>query len=295
MQKVLLLVAILGVAGMEVMGQKKSHFTVQDSDSCSRIHFTLKSGTATCDIRTRSGEYPISILGKADEEYVQPVFGQTNQGDVLDAWLELKNTKKRGIRSAISSIFSSKKTNPENYWNIYFTDKKPYHLDLTYGLGKSYVDLSDIAVERLHLRSVNAHVRMGYLTKQRNRIQMDTFLVDVNLGDVEIDRLNLSRAKVVMAEVGIGTLVLDFEEEPEESSEIWARVGAGTLAVKIPQNPIPIMVRLKNSSYYKMKLPDHFEKIRENVYVSSAYDPDADNLLTFNIDLSMGNVVFTAD
>ena len=295
MQKVLLLVTILGVAGLEMLGQTKSHFTVQDSDSCSRISFKLISATATCDIRTRHGQYPINILGKSEEEYVKPSFGQHHEGGELNAWLNLKNNKKRGLGSTLSSIFSSKKTDMANYWNIYLSDVKPYRLDLSYGLGKSYVDLSDIAVEHLKLRSGNAHVKVGYHSKMKNLVEMDTFLVDVDLGDVEIDRLNLSRARVIMAEVGIGSLVMDFEEEPEEGSEIWARVGAGTLAVKLPQNPIPVMIRVKNASYRKLKLPKHFEKIRDNVYVSSAYDEDASNLLTFNIDLSMGNVVFSED
>ena len=295
MQKVLLLATLLGIAGMEIVGQTKSHFKVQDSDSCEIISFTLKSATATCEIRTRHGQYPINILGKSQEEYVKPNFGQQHEGKVLKAWLTLKNNKKHGLGSALSSIFSSKKTDTENYWNIYFSDQKPYRLDLSYGLGKSYVDLSDIAVEHLRLRSGNAHVKVGYHSKMSNLVEMDTFLVNVDLGDVEIDRLNLSRARVIMAEVGIGSLVMDFEEEPVEGSEIWARVGAGTLAVRLPQNPIPVMVRVKNASYRKMKLPAHYEKIRDNVYVSSAYDPDAENLLTFNIDLSMGNVVFTED
>ena len=295
MQKVLLLVTILGVAVLEGVGQTKSHFKVQDTDSCDRISFTLKSATATCDIRTRHGQYPINILGKSEEEYVKPSFGQQHEGNELKAWLNLKNNKKRGLGSTLSSIFSSKKTDTENYWNIYLSDGKPYRLDLSYGLGKSYVDLSDIAVEHMKLRSGNAHVKVGYHSKMRNLVPMDTFLVDVDLGDVEIDRLNLSRARVIMAEVGIGSLVMDFEEDPEEGSEIWARVGAGTLAVKLPQSPIPVMIRVKNASYRKMKLPAHFEKIRDNIYVSSAYDPDASNLLTFNIDLSMGNVVFSED
>ncbi len=295
MQKVLLLVTILGVAGLDLLGQTKSHFTVKDEKSCESIYFALKSATATCNIRTRNGEYPISILGTADLKYVKPEFGQNYSGETLNAWLNLKDNGKENFGSILSKIFGPKKTDNKNYWNIYFTDYKPYHLDLNYGLGKSYVDLSDIAVQHLSITSGNAHVKVGYHSKVRNRIEMDSFLVNVDLGDVEIDRLNLSRARVIMAEVGIGTLVLDFEEEPESSSEIWARVGAGTLSVKLPEYPIPMMVRVKNASYRKMKMPEHFEKIRENVYVSSAYDPDAANLLTFNIDLSMGNVVFSED
>ena len=72
MQKVLLLVAMVGIVGIDAVSQTKRHFKVQDNDSCSLIYFTLKSATATCDIRTRHGKYPINIVGKADEEYVKP-------------------------------------------------------------------------------------------------------------------------------------------------------------------------------------------------------------------------------
>ena len=260
MQKVLLLVTILGIAGLEVLGQTKSHFTVKDAEKCENIYFALKSATATCNIRTRSGKYPINILGKADLKYVDPEFGQSNEGKQLKAWLNLNDNGKENFGSKLSKVLGTKKVDNNNYWNIYFTDYKPYRLDLSYGLGKSYVDLSDIAVEHLSITSGNAHVKVGYHSKEKNKIEMDSFLVRVDLGDVELDRLNLSRAKVIMAEVGIGSLVMDFEEKPETGSDIWVRVGAGTLSIKLPAYPIPMMVRVKNASYRKMKMPSHFEK-----------------------------------
>jgi len=51
-------------------------------------------------------------------------------------------------------------------------------------------------------------------------------------------------------------------------------------------------VRMKDTSYRKFKVPEGFKEIRDNVFVSSVYTPDATNLLEFNIDLSMGSVVF---
>ena len=63
---------------------------------------------------------------------------------------------------------------------------------------------------------------------------MDTFMVSVDLGDVEIERLSLARAKNILAEVGFGSLVLSFDELPQRASEIWARVGAGSLEINLP-------------------------------------------------------------
>ena len=293
MQKVLLLAIAWGLAGLEGLSQTKSHFIVQDSDSCQKIKFYLKSVSGTCDIRTRNGIHPINILGTADTEIVDPEFGQEHQGDNLNAWLKLHDSGKESFGSKLSKIFGRKTTDEDNYWNIYFTDHKQYDLDLNYGLGKSYVDLSDIAVEKLRISSGNAHVKVGYHSKLPNKMEMDTFLVRVDLGDIEIDRVNLSKAKVIMAEVDFGTLVMDFEEEPLVSSEVWARVGAGGLEVGLPIEPIPMIIFVKKTSYRKVKMPAHFKEVKENVYVSTAYDPDAENLLTFNIDLSMGSVEFT--
>lgn len=277
---------------MNVLAQTKKHFTVQDDDSCEKVYFYLKAASGTCEIRTRKGDYPINILGLHNEEYITSDFGQSHEGEILNAWLSLKDNGKEGFGTKLTKIISKKTMDDDNYWNIYFTDYKPYFLDLTYGVGKAYIDLSDIAVENLKISSGNAHVKVGYLSKLQNKTEMDTFMVKVDLGDVEIERLDLARAKNIMAEVGFGSLVLDFDELPKRSSEIWARVGAGSLEINLPEDDIPIIVRMKDTSYRKFKIPKGFKKIRDNVFVSSTYTPDAENLLEFNIDLSMGSVIF---
>ncbi|MEJ0054893.1 MAG: hypothetical protein WDN75_04140 [Bacteroidota bacterium] len=43
---------------------------------------------------------------------------------------------------------------------------------------------------------------------------MDTFFVKVDLGSLNVKQMNLSRSKVVMAEVGFGNIFLDFSNKP---------------------------------------------------------------------------------
>ena len=277
---------------MNVLGQTKKHFTVEEDSSSERVNFSLNASSGTCEIRTRNGQIPINIMGQHDEEYITSEFGQAKQNGAQSAWLNLKDNGKEGFGAKLSKIFGRKTTDDDNYWNIYLSEYKPYNLDLTYGVGKAYVDLSDIAVETLKINSGNAHVKVGYLSKVQNRIEMDTFLVNVDLGDIEIESLEMARAKNIMAEVGFGTLVLHFEEIPKSASDIWARVGAGNLTIDLPEGDLPVIVRVKDTSFRKFKAPEGFEQIRENVFVSSSYVPNAENLLTFNIDLSMGSVVF---
>lgn len=294
MQKILFLLAIIGAVGIEGLAQTKKHFMVEGEEACEKVHFTLKAASGTCEIRTRSmGETPITIMGNHNEEFISSDFGKQMDGETLHAWLNLKDNGNEGFGTKLSKIFGKKTTDSENYWNIYFTDFKPYDLDLNYGVGKAYIDLSDISVENCHITSGNAHVKVGYLSKLQNRMDMDTFSVSVDLGDVEIERINLARAKNILAEVGFGSLVLDFDEQSQVASDIWARVGAGSLTINLPIEEVPVIVRMKDTSYRKLKLPEGFEKIRENVFVSSSYSPEAENILTFNIDLSMGSVIFT--
>ena len=295
MQRLLVLLAIVGIAGMEALAQKKEHFTVKDKESYDKIHFYLKAASGTCEIRTRKGENPVNIMGHHNKELTTCDFGSQEEGNINKSWFTIKDEGKENFGTKLSKIFGKKKTDEENYWNIYLTDKKPYDLDLNYGVGKAYVDLSDIAVENCHIYSGNAHVKVGYLKMAENRIDMDTLMVSVELGDIEIEKINLARAKNIMAKVGIGTLVMDFNEMPKVDTDIWASVGAGSLYVNLPSEEMPMIIRMKGTSYNKFKLPKGFEQLEDNVFINSSYKSDAENLVSFNIDLSMGSVIFKAD
>ena len=179
MQKVLLLCAVVGLSGLNLLGQTKKHFTVKDDVACEKVNFYLNASSGTCEIRTRHRQIPINIMGLHNEEYITSEFGQDRANGFLNAWLNLKDNGKEGFSTKLSKIFGRKTTDDNNYWNIYFSDYKQYNLDLTYGVGKAYVDLSDIAVENLKINSGNAHVKVGYLSKVQNKMEMDTFLVNV--------------------------------------------------------------------------------------------------------------------
>jgi len=295
MQKIFVLLALSMIAGLDSRAQTQEHFKVKDIETVESIHFFLKAASGTCEIRTRKGELPINIMGQHNKEYSTCEFGEETEGEIKRAWFKIADTGKEDFGSKLSKIFGKKKTDESNYWNIYLTDQKPYRLDLNYGVGKAYVDLSNIAVEACRINSGNAHVKVGYLSMEENKTKMDTLIVSVDLGDVEIENLDLANAKNILAEVGIGTLVMDFNNAPSESSDIWARIGAGSLYVNLPQDDMPVIIRMKGTSYNKFKLPKGFRQISENVFVNGSYSENASNLISFNIDLSMGSVLFKAD
>ena len=114
----------------------------------------------------------------------------------------------------------------------------------------------------------------------------------VDLGSVNVKNLNMSRARYMLADVGFGNMTLDFRSRPLVSNIIKGSVGAGNLTVLLPPSDTPVLVKIKDSWLCSVKIPSQFHKVSENVFANAAYTKDAKNSLTFDIDVSMGNIIF---
>jgi hypothetical protein len=71
-------------------------------------------------------------------------------------------------------------------------------LDLTYAVGDTYIDLSGLPVENLKMRTGNSNVHVNYDNDMGNQLQMDTFLIKVDMGSFKATNLHLSRSKHVI-------------------------------------------------------------------------------------------------
>jgi hypothetical protein len=179
-----------------------------------------------------------------------------------------------------------------NQWHVYLSKKKPIDLNLRYGMGNAFVDLSGLSVEKLNIATGSADVNIGYVSGQYNQIEMDTFCIKVDLGTLEARQVSLSNARNIIADVGFGSLYLDFTEKSLVKSVVNATVGAGNLVVTANESVNPMIIYIQNSPLCRVKIPKGFKEIRENVFVNKQYDQDAENLITFNIDVTMGNIIF---
>jgi hypothetical protein len=188
-------------------------------------------------------------------------------------------------------VFAGDNSDPKQ-WHIYLSKKKPVNLHLNYGIGNAFVDLSGLSVEKLNINTGSANVNVGYMSGQYNQMEMDTFCIKVDLGELEARHVTLSNARNIIADVGFGSLYLDFTEKSKVRSQVNATVGAGNLVVNADESINPMIIYIKDSPLCRITIPEGFTKIRENVFVNSQYDQDAENLITFNIDVTMGNIVF---
>ena len=274
-------------------GQIQKHFTVENDSSFDKVDLTLSGGSGTCYIRPTPNVNPVNIYGRSESNAPSPqcetILVQRIQKvnvNFIDGKMNESSIKKMPF-----SVFTSEGKD-SNQWHIYLSKKKPVKLNLNYGMGNAYVDLSGLTVEKLNINTGSANVNVGFVSGQYNQMEMDTFCIKVDLGELEARQVTLSNAKNIIADVGFGSLYLDFTEKSKVKSQVNATVGAGNLVVNADESINPMIIYIKNSPLCRIKIPEGFTKIRENVFVNSQYDQDAENLITFNIDVTMGNIIF---
>ena len=121
---------------------------------------------------------------------------------------------------------------------------------------------------------------------------MDTFSVKVDMGSINARNLTLAKSKVVLAEVGFGNMLLDFSNKPTVANHIIGSVGAGNLVIQLPAEEVPVLVTINESWLCSINLSRSLKKIGSNKFANAAYTKDAPKALVFDLDVSMGKIVF---
>lgn len=283
-------VAIAGLA----FGQLKKQFTVEDVSSCENIRLCLKANSGNCFIKPSQNTEILNVFSNQTENGYAHNFRKEVKGNTCEVFLNLEEAHADGISQTISTRFFGPSDKPagDKLWKMYLTDAKPYFLELNYGIGNANIDLSGLAIKNLKINTGSADVNVGYYSSLENQIDMDTFFVKVDLGSVNVKNLNMSRSRYMMADVGFGNMTLDFGSRPLVSNKIKGSVGAGNLTILLPPSDTPVLVKIKDSWLCSVKIPSQFRKVSENVFANAAYTKDAKNSLTFDLDVSMGNIIF---
>jgi hypothetical protein len=276
-----------------VVGQMKKQIVVDNQENCETVDLVLKAKTGNCFIRPGQNSELLSIYSNQDLAEYSHIFSNEVKGSVCYIRLALEQEGQRGVSKKISyQVFGGEEHQSDKFWKVYLTDTKPYSLDLDYGLGNANVDLSGLAIKKLKINTGSADVNVSYSTGLENKVEMDTFFVKVDLGSLNVKQLNLSRSKVVMAEVGFGNIFLDFSNKPGVMPTVKGSVGAGNMTIMLPEESIPVMVKISESWLCSVNLCKDLKKISENKYANAAYTRNPKNALTFDLDVSMGKIIF---
>jgi hypothetical protein len=288
------LLTILGIAlAGSAFGQIKKQFTVENSSACDDIKLSLKANSGNCFIKPSKNSEILNVFSNQNEAAYSHNFRKEIKGKTCEVYLNLEEAQSEGISQSISTrIFgASEKPSSEKLWKMYLTDSKPYFMELNYGVGNANIDLSGLAIKKLKINTGSANVNVGYSVLE-NQIDMDTFFIKVDLGSVNVRNLNLSRTRNVIADVGFGNMLLDLSAKPLVSNNVKGSVGAGNLTIILPSNDTPILIKITDSWLCSVKMISGMKKINQNTFVNAAYKKDAPEALTFDLDVSMGNIIF---
>jgi hypothetical protein len=293
MQRILgLICAGLAISSLSA-GQIKKQFSVEDSPSCDQIKLKLKANSGNCFLKPSHNPEILNVFSNQDVSEYAHQFTKEVNGKVCSVSLTLEEVGSEGLSQSISyKVFKSEKPAQEKFWKMYLSDAKPYLLELNYGIGNANIDLSGLAVKNLKINTGSADVNIGYYSGLENTIEMDTFSVKVDLGSVTAKDLSLAKTKYLIADVGFGNLLLDLSKTPLTGNHIKGSVGAGNLTIMMPADDTPVMVRIKDSWLCSVKMSRSLKKIGENTFANAAYTKNAKNALTFDLDVSMGNIIF---
>ncbi len=281
-------VAIVGMA----WGQMEKQFTVENSLACENVNLHLKANSGDCFIKAGQNSEILNVFSNHEQSSYTHHYRKEIIGKTCEVYLNLEDANSQGIGHTISTrVFGDHAPVNNKVWKMYLSDEKPYNLMLDYGVGNAHVDLSGLAIKKLKINTGSADVNLGYSSLE-NRTDMDTLSVKVDLGSLNVKNLNLSRAKYMVADVGFGNMTLDFSATPLVSNKIVGSVGAGNLVIILPSMETPVLVKINDSWLCSIKIPGSMKKTSENTFVNAAYTKDAKIMLVFNLDVSMGSIIF---
>lgn len=277
-----------------VSGQIKKQFSVENQDNCTSVELNLKAKTGNCFIRPSQNSDILNVYSNQEIEEYNHSFSNELKDQTCRVKLALEQEDQKGVGTKISyQVFGADTKPNEKFWKIYLTENKPYSLNLDYGLGNANIDLSGLSIKRLKINTGSADVNVSYKSGLENKVDMDTFFVKVDLGSLNVRQLNLSRSRVVIADVGFGNILLDFSDKPLVSNRVKGSVGAGNMVILLPSNDVPVLVKINESWLCTVNLCKSLKKIGENTFANEAFSKkNSKDAITFDLDVSLGKIVF---
>jgi hypothetical protein len=275
-------------------GQIKKQFTVEDAPNCENIKLHLQANSGNCFIKPSQETDILNVFSNQTEASYSHNFRKEIKGKTCDVLLNLEEVQTEGLGQTISTRFfnSEEKSPSDKIWKMYLSEAKPYLLELNYGVGHAHVDLSGLAIKKLKITTASADVIVGYFSSLQNQVDMDTLNVRVEVGSLNVRDLSISRTRNIVADVGFGSMILDFSSRPLVHSRVRGSVGAGNLTILLPSDDVPVLIKIEDSWLCSVKMPSSLKKISENTFANAAYSKDIKNPMIFDLDVSLGNIIF---
>ena len=233
---------------------------------------------------------PLLIHGHLLQANILPDFRSATSKNQLVASLVHKNIESDNLGKSITSKLFSTSVGFDHSWDVGLTSNYTYDLDFNLGLGTADFDLAQLAVSTLKIKSASADVFIHYSTNTPNAVVMDTLLVTLNMGAVDLHQAQLTQAKKVIIEVNYGQINLNYGQSQSFKGQVIAAVAGGTIYLKLPPESSPIKIRMKTTPLCRTSLPDYLRAIGEDTFVTKGYSASDPRLLEFVLDVGVGAI-----
>lgn len=273
--------------------QYYKYYEVRDSADFQSLKLHIATLTGNCAIAGVDTREPLSIFGSEENNASTSSYKKVRIGDQLSMDIKLRGQDEaHSVFSAISESLFDEESETSEQWMVQLSNRYPTDLSLHYAIGNAEVNLSNLRLQKLKIKTGGADIHVFYEENKPNPIPMDSFLLKVDFGSLVVNRMNLSGAKVVDASVGFGNLRMDFSDKRTSPAVVTASVGAGTMEVILPENHASVLVYVNDSPLCGVHMMSCMKEIRPHVFASEDYKEGAPSSMVFHVDVGMGSIHF---
>ncbi|MFN3999546.1 hypothetical protein [Algoriphagus sp.] len=290
LKKLCLLVVWIMVMAIPGRAQFVKEYKVSERKGFEMVHLYFSTYKSSTQLKRVITQDPVYVHGHLLKSNILPDFNYSVKDDVLDVKLVHKNVESDNLGKSITSKLFSDNTNFDHSWDVSLGSNFLYNLDFNLGMGKANFDLSQIPVSQLKIKSASSDVMIHYGTNVPNQVEMDTLLVTLNMGTVEVKNANFTNARIVILEVGYGKIDLNYSDGLASSSQVIAAVSGGNIYLRLPPDSHPVKISMKKNAMCRTVFPKYLKSIDKDTYVTKGYKPSDPRLLELILDVGVGSI-----
>ncbi|MBN7813267.1 hypothetical protein J0A68_20100 [Algoriphagus sp. H41] len=290
LKKLCLLITWIVVQAIPAQAQFVKEYKVTERKGYELVYLNFSSYKSLTQLKRVISSDPIYIHGHLLKSNILPDFRYSVHDNMLDAKLVHKNVESDNLGKSITSKLFSDNSDFDHSWDLGLASNFLYHLDFNLGVGRSDFDLAQIPVSQLKVKSASADVKIHYGSAIPNQVEMDTLLVTLNMGVVEIQNANFTNSRKMIVEVNYGKIDLNYSDGLASSCQVIAAVSGGSIYLKLPPDSNPVKIRMKTTPMCRTVFPKYLKAIDKETYVTKGFKASDPRLLELILDVGVGSI-----
>ncbi|MBM3425351.1 MAG: DUF4097 domain-containing protein [Bacteroidetes bacterium] len=289
-KKLCLLIFLIPLAGTWVHAQFVREYRVAAKNGIEKVTLSFSTYKSQTQVKRTTGKDPVTIHGHLLQANILPDFRYSTTKNGVTASLVHKNIESDNLGKSITSKLFSTSTGFDHTWDVGLASTYAYDLAFNLGMGTADFDLAQLAVATLKIKSASADVSIHNSSATPNLTGMDTLLVTLNMGTVDLLQAQQTQAKKVIIEVNYGQINLNYGLGQTSKGQVIAAVGGGMIYLKLPPVSNPVKIRMKTTPLCRTSVPEHLRAIGEDVFVTKGYTASDPRLLEIILDVGVGSI-----